>query len=395
VIPGGGVATPRVPGDAASPAHPPRSLRERWLATRERLLSDPRLQRWAAGFPLTRGIARRRARALFDLCAGFVYSQVLDATVKLGLIERLAGRPADAATLARELCVPPDAMLRLLEAARVLELLERRSGAAWGLGPLGAALHGNPAVTAMIEHHRILYADLADPVALLRGQTDPGLARYWAYAGAQAPGALAPEAVADYTTLMSRSQSLVADTVLGAHPLAGYRCLLDVGGGDGTFARAALASAPALAAIVFDLPAVAARATAAFAGAGLGTRARAVGGDFTRDALPTGADVISLVRVLHDHDDDTVRGLLARAAQALAPGGTLLVAEPFAEAPGAEAVGAAYFGLYLLAMGRGRARSPAELAALLVGAGFDAVQQRTTHQPLQCGLLVARRTGRP
>ena len=37
----------------------------------------PRFQRWAANSPLTRWIARRRARALFDLCAGFVYSQIL------------------------------------------------------------------------------------------------------------------------------------------------------------------------------------------------------------------------------------------------------------------------------------------------------------------------------
>jgi demethylspheroidene O-methyltransferase len=368
-------------------------LRARWLAVRERLLSSPRVQRWAAGFPLTRGVARRRARALFDLCAGFVYSQVLCATVELGLIERLAGCPADAATLARELAMPPEALLRLLDAARVLGLLERRGGARWGLGPLGAALYGNPGVMAMIEHHRILYADLADPVALLRREREPRLARYWAYAGASAPGTLPPEAVAGYTTLMSRSQSLVADMVLAAYPLAAHRCLLDVGGGDGTFARAALASAPGLTAIVFDLPAVAARASESLADAGLAARARAVGGDFTRDPLPSGADIVSLVRVLHDHDDDTVRRILAGVATALPTGGTLLVAEPFAEAPGAEAVGAAYFAFYLLAMGRGRARSPAEIKALLVEAGFGAVQHRGTRQPLQCGLLVARRTG--
>ena len=29
----------------------------------------------------------------------------------------------------------------------------------------------NDAVAAMVEHHAVLYADLADPVALLRGDT--------------------------------------------------------------------------------------------------------------------------------------------------------------------------------------------------------------------------------
>ncbi len=55
---------------------------------------------WAAAFPLTRPIARRRTRALFDLCAGFVYSQILLACVQLQLFDILAERPATAAALA-------------------------------------------------------------------------------------------------------------------------------------------------------------------------------------------------------------------------------------------------------------------------------------------------------
>ena len=43
------------------------------------------------------------------------------------------------------------------------------AAAASALGPLGAAMVGNPGVAAMVEHHALLYADLADPVALLRG----------------------------------------------------------------------------------------------------------------------------------------------------------------------------------------------------------------------------------
>ena len=42
---------------------------------------------------------------------------------------------------------------------------------------------GNPGIAAMVEHHAALYADLADPVALLRGdESDRRLARYWPYA---------------------------------------------------------------------------------------------------------------------------------------------------------------------------------------------------------------------
>ena len=60
----------------------------------------------------------------------------------------------------------------------------------------------------------------------------------------------------------------------------------------------------------------------------------------------------------------------ARRRQALPADGALLMAEPMAGGAGAEPIGDAYFGFYLLAMGSGRPRTPAELARLLARAGF-------------------------
>jgi demethylspheroidene O-methyltransferase len=142
--------------------------------------------------------------------------------------------------------------------------------------------------------------------------------------------------------------------------------------------------------MLFDLPAVAARARARLANAGLAQRASVHGGDFRADPLPAGADVVSLVRVLHDHDDDGVRRILAAVRQALPDDGTLLVAEPMAGTPGAEAMGAAYFGFYLRAMGSGKPRSPQRLGQLLREAGFDRGRPVPTRLPIQTGLLVAR-----
>ena len=94
-------------------------------------------------------------------------------------------------------------------------------------------------------------------------------------------------------------------------------------------------------------------------GPGLGARATTHGGNFFADPLPDDADVISLVRVVHDHDDDRVRELSGQRAPLAAPGGTLLVAEPMSGTPEAAPCADAYFGFYLLAMGTGRARDPA------------------------------------
>lgn len=368
-------------------------VRDRWLAWRDRLLASPTFQRRAAAFSLTRPIAQRHARELFDIVAGFVYSQVLVACVELDLFELLAIDPQTPQALSARLAIPLDAMQRLLAAAVSIRLLEKRSGGRIGLGELGAPLVGNAAVVSMVRHHGALYADLADPVSLLRATTHARaqnrLARYWAYGEASATGA-ANASVDAYSALMSASQPLVADEILDAYPLSRHRCLIDVGGGEGRFIETVSGRAPGLQLMLFDLPAVARRASARFASAGLAGRATAFGGSFLDEALPPGADVACLIRVIHDHDDADAMRILRAVRAALPAGGTLLLAEPMAGTPGAEAMGDAYFGFYLLAMGRGRPRRVEELTAMLEAAGFGSIRRLSTRLPLQTQLLAAR-----
>ena len=373
----------------------PPGWRERWLAWRDRCLTSASFRRRAARIPFVRAIARRRAAQVFDLVAGFAYSQVLAACVRLRLFDRLADGPQTLESLAAQLSLTPAAAERLLAAAIALRLVERRRGDRFGLGVLGAPLVGNAGVVAMVEHHALLYADLADPVALLRGtQPSSHLADYWPYAGRADPRDVTPEAAARYSDLMAASQPLVAEEILDAVDFASHCCLLDVGGGDGSFLVAAATRASALRVVLFDLPAVAERARRRFAAADLTARATVEGGDFAVDALPAGADVCTLIRVLHDHDDARIATLLRAVHAALEPGGTLVVAEPMAQTPGAESMGDAYFGFYLLAMGRGRPRSAAQLAAVLRDAGFVDVRPIPTAQPLQTRILVARKASR-
>ena len=375
---------------ALAEAAPRSGWRDRLRDLRDALTAKPGFRSWAAGFPLTRLLARRRARELFDLCAGFVYSQVLTACVRLRLFEILEDGPQEEAALARRLDLPPEGAARLLRAAESLRLVRQRADGRWSLGELGAATVGNPGIAAMVEHHAMLYADLADPVAILRrDRGGNALSRYWAYAGADSPGALPDERVGDYTALMAASQPMVAEEVIAAYDFRRHRALMDIGGGSGAFLAAVAGAAPELRVTLFDLPAVAEQGRARFARMGLGARADAHGGDFTADPLPTGADLISLVRVTHDHDDDVVRALLARVRAALPPGGRVIIAEPMAGTPGAEPMGEAYFGFYLLAMGSGRPRRPEELSAMLTDAGFTQPRLIATRTPLLVRVMVA------
>lgn len=362
-----------------------------WRAFRDRLLANPRFQRWAASFPPTRRTAQRESRALFDLCAGFVYSQVLLACVELHLFDALRGGPLATDVLAARLGLESAAARRLLEAAVALRLVEGDAAAGWRLGPLGAVLSGSPGIAAMIHHHRLLYDDLRDPVALLRGDGMPTrLAQFWSYARADAPVAVDPAGVAAYSALMSASQSLVADDVIDAYPLRRHRCLLDVGGGEGAFLAAVARRAPALRLMLFDLPQVAARARERLEDAGLAGRVAIHSGDFLGDPLPQGADLVSLVRVVHDHDDVAAVRLLRAVRDALTPDGALLIAEPMSGQAGTEPMADAYFGFYLLAMGQGRPRSPEAVMELAREAGFRDVRLCPTARPLLASAVLAR-----
>jgi demethylspheroidene O-methyltransferase len=378
----------RLPHTASAPAP---SLRDRAAEWRDRIYGSAAFQRWAGRLPIARTIARRRSRALFDLVAGFTYTQTLAACVRLDLFTLLRDGPQRAADLAGRLSLPLDGMERLLAAAAVLELVERRGGGRWGLGPLGAPMLASPGLSRLVEHNALLYDELRDPLALLRrpaADRGTALTEYWAYATTSGRSRAGAADVAGYSALMAATVAPIADEVLDAVSLEGARTLLDVGGGDGGFVTAAAQRLPGLRLALLDLPPVAARAARRLRDAGVGDRVTVHAGDFHAAPLPTGADVVSLVRVLLDHDDEAVLALLRRVRAALPTGGRVIVAEPFAGARGAEVVGDVYFAYYLWAMGRGRARREGELRTLLHEAGFANVRTRATRYPVQCGVIV-------
>lgn len=378
-----------MPDKTAMPAWPDALLRitDAIFAARERLVGNLKFQRAVARVPFIRWIAQKQARDVFDLCTGFVSTQVVLAIVQLGILQLCQREPRSLNDIARAARLKSDAAARLVSAAVSIGLLQRRSNERFGLGMRGAAIVANPGLLKMIEHHGLFYKDLADPVALLRGEVpETGLSRYWAYAKGRGND-LCDDDVAAYTDLMAQSQTFVADDVLDAYDFSSHALMLDIGGGDGTFIVRTAERNQHLRFQHFDLPPVSARAKAHFARTGLENRAASFPGSFVEDELPKGADLITLVRVLHDHDDQTVKTILRRAREAIAHGGTLLIAEPMAGTRGAESMGDAYFGFYLLAMGRGRPRTREELSQLLFEAGFVEPAEVPTALPLQTRLL--------
>ncbi|MEM1371373.1 MAG: methyltransferase [Pseudomonadota bacterium] len=374
------------------------TLRSQYFRLRDRLLTQRAIRQRAASCPLTRPLVRRRAQALFDLTAGFLYFQVLHACVRLDLFAILARAPATVDDLAARFDLPPDNLQRLLDAAVALRLLSIRDGhrisqgnrsKLYGLGDLGVAMVDEPGLAAMVRHHAALYDDVADPIRLIQhGASETQLHHYWSYAATEQPRDLKPSEVTDYSNLMAQSQSFIADEVIASYRFAQHASMVDIGGGQGAFAERVARAAPNLNITVFDLPAVAEIATARFDEANLSPRCRAIGGSFFTDPLPAQSELMTLVRVCYDHPDERVSQLLRAVFTALRPGGRLLIAEPMSGVSGSIA-GEAYFGLYLLAMGRGRSRSPEDFFQLLQATGFQSFRRISTRLPLQTSVIVA------
>ncbi|MEY3408798.1 MAG: Demethylspheroidene O-methyltransferase [Pseudomonadota bacterium] len=370
---------------------------DRMLAWLERLYASPRLYSFSLTNPFTRWVTRRRTQKLFDLMAGFVHTQVMLGCIRLDLFKMLHQAPADLQQIAARVNMPAPVLQRLLLSAVSLGLLECRSQSRFGLGPLGVPLATHDGIAAMIEHNHLLYADMQDPVGFLNNAWQGDMAAYWPYAhDAQAATRAAQDKFSRYSDLMAASQGFVVEEILSSYFFDEHQCVLDVGAGKGRFACDMAAHAPHLKVKLFDLPPVLELAKNNVQQRGMSERMSFYPGSFLHDELPQGADLVTLVRVAHDHPDDVVKQLLQKIHAALPLGGVLLLAEPMAQTMSASQSGSAqadaYFHFYLLAMGAGRLRTPEELMRLMAEAGFGQIEHLPNAMPIHAQLIVARKS---
>ena len=370
---------------------------DRMLAWLERLYASPRLYSFSLTNPFTRWVTRRRTQKLFDLMAGFVHTQVMLGCIRLDLFKMLHQAPADLQQIAARVNMPAPVLQRLLLSAVSLGLLECRSQSRFGLGPLGVPLATHDGIAAMIEHNHLLYADMQDPVGFLNNAWQGDMAAYWPYAhDAQAASRAAQDKFSRYSDLMAASQGFVVEEILSSYFFDEHQCVLDVGAGKGRFACDMAAHAPHLKIKLFDLPPVLELAKNNVQQRGMSERMSFYPGSFLHDELPQGADLVTLVRVAHDHPDDVVKQLLQKIHAALPLGGVLLLAEPMAQTMSASQSGSAqadaYFHFYLLAMGAGRLRTPEELMRLMAEAGFGQIEHLPNAMPIHAQLIVARKS---
>ena len=152
--------------------------------------------------------------------------------------------------------------------------------------------------------------------------------------------------------------------------LARSRHLLDVGGGLGGYAAAFCDAWPDLHATVFDLPGAVREGRRLAA-----PRLEFVSGDFLRDPLPRGYDVVLASDILHGQRPSDAARLVRVLRDALEPGGLLVLRDVLMERERTGPRWAALFSLTLLETSGSRCYAEDEVRGWLADAGFVDVRE--------------------
>jgi SAM-dependent methyltransferase len=303
----------------------------------------------------------------------------LDAAEAHGLLGALAERPAAAGELAGELGLDAVACTRVLEVLRTNGLLDREGGV--------GTVYSVPA-----EVRR----ELAGPDA-----NWPERARFWTQATSFlatgdpfVPDADRPAAYHAATPHLARmtepQAAALADRL--AERMAGRAGVevLDVGAGAGVWSLALLERLPTARATAVDFEPVLPRYRQRAAALGLEARVHCVAGDYERADTGEPRDVALLANVLHLECAARARRLLARWADAVAPGGLLVIVDVLSRA--GDEPGYAAYALHLGMRVRGAfPHHEPELRAWLAAAGFPTIERLALVAGAPFGALIAER----
>jgi precorrin-6B methylase 2 len=188
---------------------------------------------------------------------------------------------------------------------------------------------------------------------------------------------------------MHARASAQAKAVIASIPLAKVSRVLDVGGGSGAYAMAFARAKPGLHATVFDLPQVAPLTRDYLKQAGLAERVDVRVGDYYRDALPRGNDLVFLSAIIHSCSPAEIRKLFGKCARALNPGGSIVVQEFVVDEDRTAPAFSVFFALNMLVgTPGGDAYTESEISSWLKAAGFRAIQRKDT--PFDTALMLGR-----
>ena len=323
-------------------------------------------------------------RELARINSSYAEARILQTAVTLGLFDQLdaAGRPAAAISVAAGTNArATELLLNALVAMRLI----RKDGELYKESEVSRTYLTSTPPTSYAGFVRFdaslwaLWGNLAATVRTGKPARDPDMFQSSAEDTTRFIDAMA-------SMVQARGDARVlADTLA----LGGVRRLLDVGAGPGTYAIELCRRHPELRATLFDLPGTLAITRRYVDASDVADRIELVAGDYLRDPLPTGHDLVLLSTVIHGEDEDTNRALMRKIHGVLAPGGRLMIKDHVTDESGTSPAPAAIFSIAMLLFTRGRDYAYAEIRDWLVTAGFTRVEADVLPPGLISMLVVA------
>ncbi len=319
---------------------------------------------------------------------GYQGSAAVLAATSLGLFTEIHKKPQVAADLARHCHADPRGVERLLGVLVGLGIVHLH-GSTYVLPREYATLlvpGADGDATGLVEQAGDFYSAYGNLAHGIR----TGAPLYHLSSDALLSGD--PERVRRYIRAVHTGGREAARRVVSMAPLPPNSSLLDVAGGSGIYAAEYARRVPGLSAILFDLPPTIEVAHEILAAEGLEDRITYRAGDHRYDPLPGPVDAILLSNTIQTESVEGAKAILAKAREALRPGGTLLVHGTMTNPAGTEPPEAALFSLHMyVVFDHGRAYSADEIAEWLAEARFGVRSTRPLGSPFISTLIHATR----
>ncbi len=315
------------------------------------------------------------ASALHALALGFMAARTLQVALEFRLFTHLAHDSLELSLLARTLQLSERATERLLTACAALGLV-RWQEARWGNTPL--------AHKYLVEGKGTFigsYLQMFDELGYQRwAQMSTALRQDAPLGEMQHPYHYLAEHAEDAQSFSAAQHSgsrSLGYTLARRIDFTAFKCLLDLGGGSGAYTVEMLRRYPHLRAILMDFSEVCHLAEATMHQEGFQERSRIVAGDYERDPLPEGFDVVLWSGNMHASSPATCLAILRKIRALLPAHGMLLIHDYLIEAQGSGPLIPALLGLHLtLVSATGQVYRDTEIRALLQQAGFADVHIR-------------------
>jgi precorrin-6B methylase 2 len=301
---------------------------------------------------------------VLGLARSFMECRVFLSAAELNLFTILTPAPLPAREVANRIGADTRGLTILLDALSAMGLLDKR----------GEVYQCSPSAS------RFLSADVPDSVLPMVLHM-AGLWRRWSSLTSIVRGAHVSDQMtasfrdADELRAFIGAMDVIAKPlahriVADVHP-GPSRALLDVGGASGTYTIAFLQAAPEMKATLFDKPEVIEIARQRLKKAGVLDRVTLVPGDFYRDPLPAGRDLVFISAIIHQNSPEQNVSLFRNVFQSLNRGGRVVIRDHVMEPDRTRPKEGALFAVNMLvSTAAGRTYTYDEIKACLEQAGF-------------------------